>query len=142
MKQNTQTFIIYAALVLIIAVTCWQCADVKNPMPSQAHTEDWSNSQSENFHGVKVSAIGSSSCKSCHSNDFTGGESGISCYTCHSNFPHPAEWMVIDNDMFHGEYIEDDGGSAQNCTSCHGANYSGGSSGVSCFGCHKPGSLP
>ena len=142
MKQKTQSYIVYTALVLLVGMIFWQCSDIKNPMPSKTHTEDWSNSQAEDFHGAKVSAVGSSSCKSCHGNDFSGGESGVSCYTCHNNFPHPAEWMVIDNDMFHGEYIEDNGDSTKGCTNCHGSNLSGGSSGVSCYSCHKPGQIP
>ena len=77
MKQKTQSYIVYTALVLLVGMIFWQCSDIKNPMPAKTHTEDWSNSQAEDFHGAKVSAVGSSSCKSCHSNDFSGGESGV-----------------------------------------------------------------
>ena len=142
MKNTLKHHIVFAALVLIVGLATWQCAEVKNPLPSKAHTEDWSNPEAEDFHGAKVTVVGSETCKSCHGADYSGGESDVSCYTCHSNFPHPKEWMVIEHDMFHGEYIEDNGDSVEGCKGCHGVTLGGGSSGVSCYKCHMPGQLP
>ena len=133
MKHKTFSTIAFLALVIFVGALFWQCAEVKNPLPSKSHTEEWSDAQSEDFHGAKVAAIGTSTCKSCHGNDFAGGESGVSCYTCHDNFPHPPEWMVIGDEMSHGAYIEQTG-SVQACFSCHGSS---GSSGISCSDCHS-----
>ena len=140
MKKNILTkYIVIALLLLTGALVYWGCSEDANPLPSTSHVEAWSDTESEDFHGQKVSSAGYESCKSCHGSDFSGGKSHVSCYDCHSNFPHPREWMAISNEQFHGNYIRLDGWSMDNCKNCHGGDYKGGTTGASCYNCHKQG---
>ena len=71
----------------------------------------------------------------CHGDDYLGGTSGVSCYQCHAGGPsgHPTTSIWVgspDSDDFHGE---DD---IARCVTCHGDDYLGGTSGVSCYQCH------
>lgn len=52
--------------------------------------------------------------------------------------PHPSNWNNPNSQQFHGAVVIE--GGAGGCTSCHGSNFQGGSSGVSCYTCH--GSYP
>jgi predicted CxxxxCH...CXXCH cytochrome family protein len=51
---------------------------------------------------------------------------------------HPEGWTVPTSDNFHGKFVSGSNGKLQNCTSCHGEDYQGGTSEVSCFNsdCH------
>ena len=69
-------------------------------------------------------------CLSCHGPDGTGGNTKVSCKTCHASFPHPREWAVPKNHA--ASYTKD----SQSCLSCHGADGTGGKSKVSCYSCH------
>jgi hypothetical protein len=135
--KNSNYYFRSALMVAIFGLFIWSCSQDQNPLPSKSHTEEWSNPQSENFHGAIVAKTGAESCKSCHGVNYLGGESGVSCYGCHSSFPHPKEWMVMTNPMFHGRFLEENNWNLQNCQKCHGEEYSGGSSGKSCFTCHS-----
>jgi DnaJ-class molecular chaperone len=74
-------------------------------------------------------------CQACHGEDYLGGLSEVSCSQCHAGGPsgHPATSIWVgspDSDDFHGE---DD---IARCVTCHGDDYFGGTSGVSCYQCH------
>ncbi|MBU1916661.1 hypothetical protein KKF63_00940 [bacterium] len=77
-----------------------------------------------------------SSCTtSCHGEDLAGGASGVSCKSCHTGYPHLSTWTEPASDtQWHGTVAQGDGVEA--CQDCHGADYTGGSSNVSCFSCH------
>jgi predicted CxxxxCH...CXXCH cytochrome family protein len=51
---------------------------------------------------------------------------------------HPAGW-TNPHDMvhFHGKYIASQEWNLTQCQSCHGADYRGGTTGLSCYKCHK-----
>ena len=51
---------------------------------------------------------------------------------------HPAGWSEPGSVNFHGEFISGSTGKLQNCTTCHGEDFSGGTSEISCFSseCH------
>jgi DnaJ-class molecular chaperone len=51
---------------------------------------------------------------------------------------HPGGWMDISSDQFHGSAVTASISGAENCQSCHGQNYSGGTSQISCYDsqCH------
>ncbi|RMG33286.1 MAG: hypothetical protein D6732_12305 [Methanobacteriota archaeon] len=51
---------------------------------------------------------------------------------------HPESWTSEGSPDFHGSVLLNDNLSLQSCRSCHGEDYQGGSSGVSCYtsGCH------
>jgi len=130
----------YANVVLLFAVFAllgMGCSEQKNPLPSKAHPESWTQSSSEEFHGTKVIESGTASCTSCHGADLQGGEVQSSCFSCHSTYPHPENWKRIAAVDFHGQYIRQDGWSMESCAGCHGANFLGGRSGSSCAACHK-----
>ncbi|MDZ7315128.1 MAG: hypothetical protein ONA69_05435 [candidate division KSB1 bacterium] len=124
---------IAASLFMLIAV---RCAEDRFPLPAKTHSKEWSNPASENFHGVKVVTVGYSSCRSCHGDDLRGGESGVGCYGCHEDYPHPIGWKQKTTADFHGQPIRSRNWSMAECKSCHGADYRGGRSGSSCYTCH------
>ncbi len=119
-----------------------QCSTDKNPLPSTSHPEGWNVENAENFHGTKVLEIGYTSCETCHGADLQGGKSGKSCHECHQTYPHQESWVQYDNDANHGAYVENSDPTAEDCKKCHGADLSGGKSGISCFDCHAADSVP
>ena len=111
------------------------CSDCHANFP---HPAGWLDKESDDFHGDAVNSSGIESCKSCHGENFEGGWSGVACSDCHGGlFPHPDGWITPSDENFHGEYIRSDNWSLDGCTGCHGADYTGGSSGVSCVTCHS-----
>ncbi len=94
---------------------------------------------SAGFHARVVEADGNSSCTACHGDDFRGGWSDVSCYTCHAGGPsgHPelSEWLSSGSSLFHGDRASP-GSGADSCKGCHGEDFLGGTSGVSCSRCH------
>ena len=103
----------------------------------------------ENFHGQAViDAAGTDGCASCHawessgSLDFdAGGWSQQPCNTCHAGgrSGHPASpdpWFNPTSPRFHGAAAA--GAMIQDCAQCHGADYLGGWTEVSCNACHPP----
>ncbi len=120
----------------------WSCAEEVASPPSVSHPPEWNNQAADNFHGKKVLAnitsgldpTGTISCQSCHGEDFNGGKSGVSCYDCHANFPHPPDWIDKNADNYHGDVVYDSG--TESCKPCHGENLDGGPSGVACADCH------
>lgn len=55
---------------------------------------------------------------------------------------HPTGWLDTASTNFHGDALRLAGWNLPSCTSCHGATYGGGSSGVSCMKCHTKPSGP
>jgi hypothetical protein len=125
------TISILSAVVMIIFCSCSQEVI---PTPSVTHPPDWNDVNSTVFHGNKVMAAGLESCTQCHGTDYQGGSSGISCYECHTNYPHPDGWAPPGNG--HAIYMQSINWQYQACQVCHGIDYRGGSSGSSCFTCH------
>ena len=113
-------------------VSCYSCHE------NYPHENGWLVEEEEAFHGsfVKNNGFDISSCASCHGENFMGGNSDVSCYTCHAGYPHQAGWISPTDDNFHGHTIRADNWSMQSCKNCHGEDYRGGSSGTSCFTCH------
>lgn len=74
----------------------------------------------------------------CHGSDFQGGDTGVSCYSCHSLYPHPTGelWLTRGEGPFHGNLVNIEG-SPSICAQCHGGDYLGKNTGVSCFSCHS-----
>ncbi len=50
---------------------------------------------------------------------------------------HPQSWMDTSSANFHGIFLKGRNWDLSQCASCHGGNYSGGTSGQSCFSCHR-----
>ena len=102
------------------------------------HPGEWTDQNSAHSHIDKIAVTGTQSCKSCHGSTGTGGTSEVSCYQCHAGGPsgHSAYSIWVgssDSPDFHGK--ED----TERCVTCHGQDYSGGISEVSCYQCHAGG---
>jgi uncharacterized CHY-type Zn-finger protein len=123
----------------VVDVSCYTCHNGPGGHPSTG----WFDSSSDNYHGLKVAQTGPSDCAACHGEDYKGGTSGVSCYTCH-NGPsgHPSTgWFDSSSDNYHGLKVAAEGTSV--CTACHGEDYKGGAVEVSCYTCHNgPGGHP
>ncbi|GBD94891.1 hypothetical protein BMS3Abin05_02507 [bacterium BMS3Abin05] len=116
------------------------CSREKNPVTSFSHPETWMQENSADFHGQIVVARGLASCRTCHGKDFEGGDAGVSCYQCHSVFPHKTDWMEMGSPDFHGTYIQSHKYDMRGCRECHGKDYSGGRAHKACLDCHtRPG---
>ena len=130
--MRVRTFICFLLSIILLS----SCSTETDPLPSVTHPEEWNESSSEQFHGNKVLTVGSEFCTSCHGADYSGGRSGVACSDCHSNFPHPPSWSSPGNDSSHAAYLKSVYWDMSGCQSCHGEDYRGGSSGVSCYQCH------
>lgn len=115
----------------------YSCSKDVEPLPSVSHPEGWNSQGADNFHGTKVLTLGAEFCQSCHGKDYSGGDAGVACNDCHADYPHPPTWTTPGNDNSHAAYLKDQYWSMDRCKTCHGNDYSGGLSGVSCYDCHK-----
>jgi predicted CxxxxCH...CXXCH cytochrome family protein len=146
-------------VLLIFGIYACSELDDKSPVKSKVITEvdthgkGWTDTTSQNFHGKVLKSVswskyellniknnGVEDCRKCHGQDLKGGTSGVSCYKCHSAYPHATNWTsASDTTDFHGKFVR----KAYNwdytkCGACHGTNLKGGGNGeVSCFKCHQ-----
>jgi predicted CxxxxCH...CXXCH cytochrome family protein len=104
--MSTFTQILRPVAVLAFAAAFMAgCADLKDDIPAptdsgiSVHQAGWTDPESEQFHGTQIAAGGSDmrSCQKCHGADYSGGVTGVSCTTCHTDNAGP-----------------------ENCTTCHG----------------------
>jgi predicted CxxxxCH...CXXCH cytochrome family protein len=135
----TRTLII----VPLLAFLGLSCSELKQDLPTNpgkldVHGLGWNNPSSANFHGtaLKAANFDFTECKKCHQGDFSGGTSGVSCASCHPAYPHPAGWTAAGTSTSHGVFLKNVAYVDSSCTGCHGSNYTGGTSGKSCFTCH------
>jgi len=85
-------------------------------------------------------------CRSCHGSTadpaMAGGISKVSCFTCHTHgVDHPAGWAAPTQHGRLGVQLavspnQFDMAGLARCAKCHGTDYTGGVSGVSCKSCH------
>ena len=115
-------------------ISCYAC---HGNGPS-GHPTEWLTSGDDNFHGEAVIINGWSTCTECHGDDHKGGVSGTSCFTCH-NGPsgHPVDWGTYSSDKYHAKGVQKKGWDLTSCQACHGVDYAGGRSGVTCLTCHS-----
>jgi predicted CxxxxCH...CXXCH cytochrome family protein len=120
------------------------CSELKTDLPaastadSKVHEEGWMVKSSPNFHALalKQTQYNLDNCVACHSKQFTGGASGVSCYSCHPGYPHPSGYRTATG---HPVALYSQSYPLDQCKSCHGASYSGdGDAAMSCMksGCH------
>lgn len=134
MKKISQLFIL-----IIIALICFSCSEKKDFPEVPTHPDGWVDQQSEQFHGKAALEGGTDQCASCHGQNYSGGPSDVSCYGsgCHISFPHPDGFAAISSPNFHGEFLKTQlNWNILQCKTCHGSNYAGGNTGVSCRECH------
>lgn len=102
------------------------------------HKPGINNPSSADFHGKFPLQNGFSDCKQCHGQNFGGGISSPSCITCHSGIVvHKTGINDLNSPNFHGKFIATTNWNLQNCTQCHGSNYSGGFVSPTCLTCHN-----
>ena len=93
-------------------------------------------------HGYYAASHGTNECKGCHGAGLTGGNTGKSCYRCHSIYPHTTNFRSnFDSTEFHGTFVLENQISPRNpqalCGGCHGADLKGAQTNVSCNKCHS-----
>lgn len=107
----------------------------------------WKDKDSPDHHGRYYLANPETCTNACHGKNLQGGElsdgSDVpSCFNCHYAGPHEKRlevdgWLSEGDDVQwmwvrkHKNYYTENG-----CTLCHGEDYAGGISGVSCYTCH------
>lgn len=121
--------IILFSFIILLMIGCTKLGE-----PTM-HPSEWTDQYAENSHIVKITVTGTEVCYSCHGNDGKGGISEVSCFQCHAGGPsgHLAYSIWVgspDSPDFHGKDVID------RCQTCHGEDYLGGTSGVSCYLCH------
>jgi len=112
-------------------VSCYGCHPFPHPMPGW---QDWIAS-----HGLYpgVRDYSNSPCYSCHTTGMTMKTLRVSCTDCHSTYPHPgAQWTQRGSGAFHGDVVNSMRGPSV-CGGCHGGDYLGRNTGVSCYSCHS-----
>jgi hypothetical protein len=124
------------ALVLVVCAGCTKKRSGSPFDPDSGHPEEWLRQHPAAF------LANSGSCIECHGADMAGGISKVSCFSvsfedqsCHPGGPrggHPAGWAAASS---HGAGAKAAGGFAS-CKVCHGSDFTGGATGLSCFGCH------
>jgi predicted CxxxxCH...CXXCH cytochrome family protein len=132
MKANTWLFA--SALLVASALIFFSCSEKRSSTGYEVHPAGWNDRYSPDFHGNEGRATASESCAGCHGADFTGGRSGVSCYRCHADYPHPT--ISAGPPAAHADVIAAADWNLRPCTRCHGTDFAGGSSGVSCLRCH------
>jgi predicted CxxxxCH...CXXCH cytochrome family protein len=112
--------------------SCYSCHS------SYPHSVSWENASSSNHHGDYLKALQwqTTECAKCHGSDFNGGVSGKPCYRCHASYPHQAAWDSASSNSFHGSYLLQKNFQLAECRQCHGINYTGGATQISCLSCH------
>jgi predicted CxxxxCH...CXXCH cytochrome family protein len=104
MKKQISFYILFIVSLALMLVYqgCSEIEDglVTNEAPG-VHGAGWTSPSSPNFHGTYIISQkwNLSTCKTCHGNDYSGGNTGLSCYKCHH-----------------------DAGGPEACTTCHGGD--------------------
>ncbi|MBI5015848.1 MAG: hypothetical protein HZB55_10205 [Deltaproteobacteria bacterium] len=86
-------------------------------------------------HGTSHSGLAAyeAVCNQCHTITRGLGNGPAACHDCHAFHPLGQPWMDKKSTTFHGLSAA---ASLTSCAPCHGSDYTGGTSGVSCFQCH------
>lgn len=104
------------------APSCFKC--------HPGYHDSWST---ETEHGITAKKSNSTACTPCHGSDYKGGNTKVSCYKCHTVYPHPTGFV---KGSTHGDTYRNDKSTCEN--ECHGTDLSdGGLSGVVCSTCHE-----
>ncbi len=117
MRTHQILSVVIASALIIVTSLLTSCSDLKTSLPVaesgdlKVHDFGWSDSTSSNFHGLvlKKAQYNFGSCVSCHSKQFTGGVSGVSCLKCHPSYPHLQGWENPAVAAAHGRYPENEG---------------------------------
>lgn len=94
---------------------------------------------SANFHGKYPLNNTFAECKTCHGDNFQGGNNSVACTTCHGSITvHKTGIIDPNSSNFHGLFLKADSWNISKCSSCHGSNFAGGTQSPTCktSGCH------
>jgi hypothetical protein len=133
-----------SCFALALALLAWGCAGkagsaVPLNTTTGEHPTNWIQVHYASY------AASPDQCRACHGSTSdpaqAGGISKVSCFNCHTAVNHPANWAAPGQ---HGRLGAQLPPSADNkvmagfahCAKCHGDDYSGGVSNVSCKACH------
>jgi len=112
--------------------------------PNIVHPEGFETPGHPNFHKNAFFVQGAKfeDCQDCHGEKFNGGTSLVSCSGsgCHSSSggpQHPENFADASHSDSHAKYMKSIVWKLENCSSCHGDDYSGSISGFSCKTCHS-----
>ncbi|MFQ5864972.1 MAG: cytochrome c3 family protein [bacterium] len=142
MKYKNYALICY--FLVLVGALFTGCSDLREPVPTnspaalEVHSPGWLRLNSPEFHGliIRNNQWDWDACQRCHGEDFKGGISGIACSSCHPTIPHPRDWIIPDSENFHGKAVRAANWQMSECLGCHGQDYAGATTGVSCLTCH------
>ncbi len=142
--KNIQLRRTVAALLLAgTALLLGACSELKTDLPAPAaekgiHDIGWNDPTATTFHGkvLKAGSYDFDACVTCHARALNGGTSKTSCFQCHTSYPHKTGWVDTSATAFHGKFLRLGMGTLTDCATCHGTNFTGGTSGKSCYTCH------
>ena len=130
--------------IITATLTLMSCSEDRNFEQSYStHVSGWMDLDSPDFHGKAAMADSNQGCASCHDlrsayvvyplNFDPTIQRKSACVECH-NYPHPEQH---DPATVHEYAIFFDAGwDLTGCNNCHGTNFAGGRTGVSCLSCH------
>ncbi len=105
MGFNMKKKITYYASVILSLIVIAACSDMRvdvQPAPEVGiHPDGIINPRSSNFHGILIQNTNwkLSECQNCHASDYSGGITGASCLSCHSQPAGPEACNTC-----HGEF--------------------------------------
>lgn len=134
---NMKTKHTYIPVIIFSLLIISACSDMRvdvQPAPEiGVHKEGITNPRSANFHGVLIQNLNwkLSECQNCHAADYSGGITGASCLschtqpagpeacnTCHGDFKNPA--IVAPNKGAHYKHLyTNTSGKQVQCNTCH-----------------------
>ncbi len=134
-----------SCFALALTLLAWGCSGGKNapaapfsPVKGE-HPANWMQVHYSEY------AKAPDQCRNCHGSTsdpaLAGGISKVSCFTCHTEVPHPVNFAGY---LQHGRQAAQLAPSTvptamagfAHCAKCHGADYQGGLTSVSCKACH------
>lgn len=131
-------------ILLISASLLWGCSKLQQNLPEPTtptvtHSEGWMSPTTTDFHGKYLRAKNwkLDDCIQCHANNYEGGVSKVSCYQCHTTYPHKQGFLIKNNPNYHGFVLKNSNWNLTSCKTCHGQNFEGGNSGIKCSTCHE-----
>ncbi|HTX98422.1 MAG TPA: CxxxxCH/CxxCH domain-containing protein [Bacteroidota bacterium] len=113
-----------------VNVSCYSC---HNSFP---HEIRFASSAGGHMAYLQAMGFNSTECQQCHGINYSGGAVNVACFSCHDAYPHSVKFSQPSGN--HVAYFQANGYPIQQCQACHGTDYAGGTSSISCSGgqCH------
>lgn len=123
---------ILSAAVILVSLFASSCSELQSDLPPAStpvdvHPAQWTSTDpaAAGTHGkyLKTKNWNDTECKTCHGGAYSGGSSGVACFTCHNSYPHSAKFSAGG----HTSYLRGQLYPLNTCKTCHGPSYAGGS---------------